>query len=624
MMKGKSFLKAPLILMAAVGSQWSCKKAPSSKVVDADVVSVSKNKKVIVQCAIPQGNGGNWAATLGWLSEQMLVRAEQAEQLSTGGQQVSVFFGCMLGGSSGSIATNVVMRVLNNQALIPGARTDRLYTPAEARILGRAVRYIALAADLNLRELAHFFAQVAFNNATSVVNKARLPGLIMSVFGSHQQAKWWDGQQVDGKKMMIDFSTILHLAQKINLQMLEAHPEAFLKEEFAAAARQQGMNRVSDFPIFKNEKDVPRESADAKRLDSILDMQSKYIGEQSDHIIAKDFALGDYKARFSKNVYRGGHANYPLTRTLETPLSFGFCTITMARMYLNSAQLNLEHAPDYNTLRPLVFCSKETVQAILSSPLYRQHVRDAHPFARRYILATVKASRGSMSPSIREPGMMQELIGPANNGELEIEEIYAPDLDAGNGGKLEFQLMPTSGFNRTGQVIRPMFGIAGGFPDRRVSAWMMTYFYLQKVDEFKKNGFEVIGRLGVFGKPDDRSVDKFDTNVIRTIFSANPQVGESNVRDWYAWQDSYCNTFEPEVKRRGGVITTVSLNWDLTKIPAAQAGASRLIVVKGANAARSQLALYENATSTLGRFVFDPNITSDHVPRLSQGYPCRP
>jgi hypothetical protein len=47
----------------------------------------------IVQCSIPQGNGGNWAATLGWISEQMIVRAEQAEQLQKTGKSVGIYLG---------------------------------------------------------------------------------------------------------------------------------------------------------------------------------------------------------------------------------------------------------------------------------------------------------------------------------------------------------------------------------------------------------------------------------------------------------------------------------------------------------------------------------------------------
>jgi hypothetical protein len=590
---------------------------------DSQTNAGSTNGKpvAIVQCSIPQGNGGNWAATLGWISEQMMIRAEQAEQLTKSGRSVGIYLGCMLGGSSGSVVTNVVMRLLNNNNLVPGAHPEKLFSAADTRTIARAVRYVAMAADLNLRELAVFFAQVAGNNVVSLANKSTLIDKIKSIFGQNEP-KWWNGQQVDGNMMLIDFATLLHLAENLTSQMINEPVEKILNGELLKAASSRKISKMTDFALFDHLQQLTSATAEKNNLETILEKQSEHIGKTADDFIAKKFALGQYKARYLTNVFRDGKKDYPLTITLDRPLAPGFCTITMAVLALKSNELNLERAPDYKSLRPVVFCSGSMVRSLLKSNLYRRHLREENPFASRFVLATVSASRGSMSPSIREPGMMSELVGDADQGVLEVEELYSPDIDRKLNGELTFQPLSIAALASKNGGVKPKLGVAGGFPDRRIAAWMMSYHFIDKMDELKRNGYDIIGRIGLFGKPDNRAVDKFDTSSIRNIFSANPQAAEANIKDWYDFQDSYCNVFESYFAANAGKATTVAFNWDLTKIPAAQTGASRLVLVKGANATRSQLSFYE--TNGFPGVVFDPNGETDHVPRLSKGYPCKP
>lgn len=576
---------------------------------------------VIAQCSIPQGNGGNWAATLGWVSEQMMVRAEHADRLSKDGRAVGIYLGCMAGGSSGSVVTNVVMRILNNKSLVTDANSEKLFSASETRTLARAVRYVALAADLNLRELAVFFAQVAGNNAASFLNKSKIVEQIRSLFGQ-QDPKWWNGQQVDGNMMLVDFAALLHLSENLTARMVNEPAERFLNGDLLKIASAHKISRVTDFAIFDNLQEMQSSSVPSESLDKILDRQSEHIGKTADEFTAKHFALGQYKARYLTNVFRDGKKDYPLTVTLERPLSRGFCTVTMAAFAYTSSSLSLERAPDYKNLRPVLFCSADMIRTLLKSELYRRHLKEGHPFASRFVLASVKTSRGSISPSIREPAMMSELIGEADKGVLEVDEFYAPDIDKKISGDLSFQPVSIAALAKANGGLRPVLGVAGGFPDRRITAWMMSYFFADKIEEFRRRGFEVTGRIGMFGKPDNRAVDKFDTSSIRTVFSADPQAAQANVQDWFSFQDSYCDTFEPLFAASAGKITTVAFNWDLTKIPAAQSGASRLVLVKGANAARSQLGLYESAG--FSGFVFDPNSGSEHVPQLTRGYPCKP
>ena len=54
--------------------------------------------QIIVQCNAPQGNGGNWASFLGWLSEQWRVRARDARSLEkSSGSAIKLDLRCMSG-----------------------------------------------------------------------------------------------------------------------------------------------------------------------------------------------------------------------------------------------------------------------------------------------------------------------------------------------------------------------------------------------------------------------------------------------------------------------------------------------------------------------------------------------
>ena len=90
----------------------------------------------------------------------------------------------------------------------------------------------------------------------------------------------------------------------------------------------------------------------------------------------------------------------------------------------------------------------------------------------------------------------------------------------------------------------------------------------------------------MFGKPDKRSRDKFDTTSIKEVFSESPEDGAKNVADWFAFQDSWCETFLPNFKMTNKEFETVVLNWDVTKLPASQARKSHYLVTKAINATR--------------------------------------
>ena len=75
--------------------------------------------------------------------------------------------------------------------------------------------------------------------------------------------------------------------------------------------------------------------------------------------------------------------------------------------------------------------------------------------------------------------------------------------------------------------------------------------------------------------------------------------------DWFAFQDSWCETFLPNFKKTYKEFETVVLNWDVTDLPASQVRKSHYLVTKAINATRFQIAATGGEDPTNLRVVFD-------------------
>ena len=132
---------------------------------------------VFAECFAPQGNGGNWAATLSWVSEQINVRVQEAISLSQQGKRVGLYLGCMTGGSSGSVTTAVLSSILSNKNILPAKSAQDILSPEEATLSAKAPRYVAFSVDLNLRELVRFFGQAFWTQGSNLINQNALENL---------------------------------------------------------------------------------------------------------------------------------------------------------------------------------------------------------------------------------------------------------------------------------------------------------------------------------------------------------------------------------------------------------------------------------------------------------------
>ena len=165
-----------VMVMILILGFFACKKKDTGSRLSS---SPFDYQEISIHCFAPQGNGGNWASTLGWLSEAVKMRVETAiQRQAKTGKKIGLDFSCMTGGSSGSAATVVVMQLLANQNLFPNAISNHnlfekhnykgiLLNTEQGLLLADAIQLMGLTADLNFSEMLNFYRQVVGQNFKS-------------------------------------------------------------------------------------------------------------------------------------------------------------------------------------------------------------------------------------------------------------------------------------------------------------------------------------------------------------------------------------------------------------------------------------------------------------------------
>ena len=212
-----SFFRDLMILVPALGLS-GCKV--KSQPVSTELEARGSYDVILAQCLSPQGNGGNWASILGWVSEEINLRVSEARSLTSEGKKVGIYLGCMTGGSSGSVSTATLSALLSNGRLFPGKNAQSLFTADEGERLVRAIRYVGLASDLNFGELAKFFGQAFRTAAMAYIESNRFIRSFESWRGQ-EAPRWWAGAAVSPGAILIDFSTSLQLATTMTNELLD-------------------------------------------------------------------------------------------------------------------------------------------------------------------------------------------------------------------------------------------------------------------------------------------------------------------------------------------------------------------------------------------------------------------
>ncbi|MDB2447482.1 hypothetical protein N9W79_02525, partial [bacterium] len=500
--------------------------------------------------------------------------------------------GCMTGGSSGSAATGLYMNLLSNRNLFPNAGNGYLYTLEEAKTVGLALKFLALTLDMTKLEGFKFFMkafkQFVWNKA--VDSKA---GKKVAELKGNENANWWGGQPAEAQFMLDDFDKTMKLAHAITRKHLDVRMDTLKLNDFEAslyAARYKaaGHAKPNADGSFPSDKEILKEAL-------ILDL----IESNS-----RDAAISNgFKKIYEAQVRKLKSISEPLIRSLakapsrlNQPQQEGFCTVTVGGLFDEKTEHLIYNAPQWKDLRILVICSGETISKILSSKLYRKHIKENNTNAKRLVFLESSETRTSINMSIREPGLLRELLNKAwsddkdrsHESGMAIKSIYDPLQDKAG----SFKPVPTSSHN-------PYIAVAGGFPDRRITAWAGSYYYDYKLSKVKN------GHFTIFGKPDNPSIETFAVKAVKNFFSS-PETSSKNLGEWMGIINGWCSGLGARFSSGNSSVETVAFNWDVTKIPAAQSGNSHKLVSKGINATRKQLGGYMGLNEKNISTVFDP------------------
>ena len=574
----------------------SCKTVPSDGE-QTKLKSAAEYDVIITQCAAPQGNGSNWGATIGWLSETILKRAEEGVKLESQGFRVGLYMACIAGGSSGSHVANIYMNVLRNPNIVAPKSGIPILSPSEAVTVADALRFIGMTADLNILELSNFalrlVKEIVEGQITGLLaNVPLLQGIARDVFRNETPA-WWTGQVVSADKVIVDFLVANHLARTMTKDLLYTKS----RSDFIQAYNRKEL--VKNKRYFRY-SDIPRQDSTAGvREKENLKKRAVEINKIADQYLAAQHQLLGYKKRYAQGIYQ--NISPVLKPTAEQALAVGVCTFTVGSVYDDLSDIDLANPPPYYKLAIATFCDKKTLEQIFASPHFKKDYAN-EPMMKKFIFAAVRNSRASIAVSVREPLLMQETVGKFAGLPLETDLIFDP-LTGGD------------------PVLTPpdekALAIVGGFTDRRISAWPISYYYLEVLEQLKAKTGKIKGYMEIFGKPDNRSEDKFDTKSIRNIFSKDEADGQKNVEDWFAIQDRYCELFEPRFAAFDVIVQTTAFNWDIGRFPAGHSGNSSIVLGKGINATRLQTQPHSES------YVFDPTIDQGYIPN-TKNIPCKP
>lgn len=423
--------------------------------------------KVYVQCAVAQGNGFNWASTVGWLAAEVGQLANAAKDYNdTHAGQAGVDVSCFTGSSSSGFTAALLNHLLNNPNLISeGNSTEhRILTANEAFQVSQALYYLALSMDFNMKE-------------TTIM----LGSAIAARLGATQES----GQH------NIDFNF---------WGASSAVPT--VKQYFA--------KWITAADLYH-----PDWANNGKNI-------SSFVKQQVRGKTPKDLAIGN-----------------------------DFC-VTAFVIPIESAALPL----DYSALKILYVCNQETVRKLVDTKALRTFLNRGSIMKDRLMIGWTRHWSKAHNITVREPELTTELSGSLTGNPMYLGQA--------------FELINGRFVAANAQTD---YLVVGGFPDPRMQSWVGTVLLQKRMQELQKDGYEVFGRMVVFGKTENRedSLYSFAQKTVVKYFTnyfedGNWSVPKQTLNSYYNWQDDYCAA----IRSVGGVqFDFYRMDWNLTKQPAA-------------------------------------------------------
>lgn len=484
--------------------------------------SEAKFSKIFVQCVSAQGNGFNWASTVGWLSaeiEQMARKASQYEK--TTGRTAGVDISCFTGSSSSGFTAALFDHLLHNPNLVPNASEKRkVLTVAQTFNIAKALHFLSLSMDFNANEKAE---------------------VILSSFGS-------------------------------KLGFLE--------------------------PGLPQEKG-PFWSANASA--------SKAIQIFNKWIKAADYYQKSW-LNHEKNAsaYVHGQIKNKASKVLE--ISNDFCT-TVFVLPMTNAIRPFQLA----NLKMLFICNMNTVAKLVDTSAHlRNLLANGSIMKNQFMIGWTKSWERAQNMTVREPDLTEALMGRLTSSPIGLSQAFTFN----NG---VFQTVNN----------QEEFLVIGGFPDPRMQAWIGTALLQDRMEKLRNQGFEVEGRVAIFGKTEERTNPDFSfaQKMMVKYFTnyhndGNLETVQVVLNNYYRWQDDFCRATDSLSSQID--FDYFRMDWNLTDKPAAFTGQSRNLTRMGYNLVQIQSDFTKHSDVTPQAILYVPFDQEIFVPSPpADGMKCR-
>ncbi len=555
------------------------------------LASIDSYDRIIAFGATTQGNGYNWAATVSWLGTKLADTVEQARLAENRGEEVAIKIVNFSGGSSGSGVTMLFDAFLSNGNIIsssPQALQERLLTIEDAHRLSRALIFAAMSFDFTWFFSASTFANNIKQNTLSILGMIsdKLP-----LTGKSVKTLW--RARMSGKVVVADFAKYVNFAKEVNWENINEEiiwgTKEFKKLSPSFAKSEEAKLIIKSLTHFYSlpliDKPVQLPDTDLILLREITQAQSKAARRVLNNMTKAHFKKYDKKS----NLYRVYSAKpnskrikqkNPLKQTMSQSMGDGMITITMAQGFKTKKEMKSvinKHGLVYKDLRPYLFMNESTAKKIINSHEYQSAILKGDTTLKRYIIAVIDQRWAGVNPSVREPGLLNQLYGKIAGTKFRIKKIFDPA--AYNSEK--FQLVDIENYNE-----KYLF-VAGGFPFQEMIAIPSAFYFVQEVEKLQQRHPKVRPTYYLFGHPKNKTAaqETFAGRALYGVFnkSGTEQEFQESFKDWGTWSRSWTNKILNRLFPKYNILTIETLfNWSTGALPAALTGQSRVLVQNAA------------------------------------------
>lgn len=514
--------------------------AAEALVQTADGVAVAAPATApVAWCAALSGNGGNWAVTLSFLSEALLLYLEEHPAAT------ALDLRCGVGACSGAASLLVFRNLLANPSF--GVPASGPASREQAHAVARALSFLALVTDLTDLEMASTLRHVVRTRLEDWGDRAwgkavlafDLPSLLVQFGHTLLLARHMDGQLAEHE-----------VAAAIRGHCNSTEPECSLAQEtLRAFASKAGMARLADLPQLQGRGATETEQ---EQLASVM----KDIGAYAQGLMAQTLRRRGYggaepatapallRMGLGAELQTSGMVADPrseteLDRLLSESPDEGLISVTFAEAR-DPGESFLDST--FKGSHILALMARSTAEAILRSPSYRRKVLACRAGAAtaacgradRYVLAVVESLRPMLAVGGTEVGFMRPVVAPLS--ELGIAATFDPRANSSEA----WALRPTSGPSaRDAREI-----LLGSWVERGLSVSLAEFYA-----EGSGRGEHVAYAL--FGKDRDAIMTKMSVEQL----SRDVAEGEANWAEYASWAQH----------RPPGAFIDGSANWDCGK-----------------------------------------------------------